>query len=144
MLVECSQSQDVEAGDGTTSIVVLAGALLGACSGLLGKGIHPAMITSSFYKATEQSFTFSSFVALYFVSTSSWHRFCLSAPKTDMDNNVIVSDYAAILLVLSCSRRSTCGLLTLPCIRDSTCHLLSLPRSRRSIFGLWRDGAQCC
>lgn len=54
MLVECSQSQDIEAGDGTTSVVVLAGALLDACTGLLSKGIHPAMIASSFYKAAEQ------------------------------------------------------------------------------------------
>jgi T-complex protein 1 subunit delta len=53
MLVECSQSQDIEAGDGTTSVVVLAGALLDACAGLLSKGIHPAMIASSFYKAAE-------------------------------------------------------------------------------------------
>jgi T-complex protein 1 subunit delta len=53
MLVECSQSQDIEAGDGTTSVVVLAGALLDACGGLLNKGIHPAMIASSFYKAAE-------------------------------------------------------------------------------------------
>ena len=54
MLVECSQSQDIEAGDGTTSVVVLAGALLDACGGLLNKGIHPAMIASSFYKASEE------------------------------------------------------------------------------------------
>jgi len=54
MLVECSQSQDVEAGDGTTTVVVLAGALLDACSGLLSKGIHPAMIASGFYKAAEK------------------------------------------------------------------------------------------
>ncbi|KAL3763851.1 hypothetical protein ACHAWU_006243 [Discostella pseudostelligera] len=53
MLVECSISQDIEAGDGTTSVVVLAGALLDACSGLLSKGIHPAMIAGSFYKAAE-------------------------------------------------------------------------------------------
>ena len=53
MLVECSISQDIEAGDGTTSVVVLAGALLDACTGLLSKGIHPAMIAGSFYKAAE-------------------------------------------------------------------------------------------
>ena len=54
MLVECSQSQDVEAGDGTTSVVVLAGALLDACSGLLSKGIHPAMVAGSFHRAAEE------------------------------------------------------------------------------------------
>jgi T-complex protein 1 subunit delta len=51
MLVELSQSQDIEAGDGTTTVVVMAGALLDACEGLLGKGIHPTMIATSFLKA---------------------------------------------------------------------------------------------
>jgi T-complex protein 1 subunit delta len=35
MLVEISKAQDVEAGDGTTSVVVLAGALLEATQNLL-------------------------------------------------------------------------------------------------------------
>jgi T-complex protein 1 subunit delta len=52
MLVELATSQDTEAGDGTTSVVVLAGALLEACSSLLSKGIHPTMIASSFLKAS--------------------------------------------------------------------------------------------
>ena len=55
MLVELSQSQDIEAGDGTTSVVVLAGALLDACSSLLSKGIHPTQITSAWLKASEQA-----------------------------------------------------------------------------------------
>jgi hypothetical protein len=37
-MVDLSHSQDVEAGDGTTSVVVIAGALLGAAEGLLNKG----------------------------------------------------------------------------------------------------------
>lgn len=51
MLVELSQSQDIEAGDGTTTVVVVAGALLESCTSLLSKGIHPAAIASSFVKA---------------------------------------------------------------------------------------------
>ncbi|MCL4132770.1 UNVERIFIED_CONTAM: hypothetical protein GTU68_042499 [Idotea baltica] len=47
MLVELSQAQDSEAGDGTTSVVILAGALLEAASKLLVKGFHPAGISSS-------------------------------------------------------------------------------------------------
>jgi len=54
MLVELSKSQDIEAGDGTTSVVVLAGALLNACSELLQKGIHPTMIADSFKAAAEK------------------------------------------------------------------------------------------
>ena len=38
MLVDLSAAQDVEAGDGTTSVVVIAGALLGAAERLLSKG----------------------------------------------------------------------------------------------------------
>ena len=51
MLVELSKAQDIEAGDGTTSVVVLAGALLDACTKLLDKGIHPTIIadTSLFF-----------------------------------------------------------------------------------------------
>lgn len=39
MLVDLSAAQDVEAGDGTTSVVVIAGSLLGAADRLLGKGL---------------------------------------------------------------------------------------------------------
>jgi T-complex protein 1 subunit delta len=48
MLVEISKAQDIEAGDGTTSVVVIAGALLEACLNLLDKGIHPTVVSESF------------------------------------------------------------------------------------------------
>ena len=47
MLVDVSRAQDVEAGDGTTSVVVLAGAMLAAAENLLEKGIHPSQISES-------------------------------------------------------------------------------------------------
>lgn len=48
MLVELSKAQDVEAGDGTTTVVVLCGAMLKAVEDLLGKGIHPTQISECF------------------------------------------------------------------------------------------------
>lgn len=51
MLVELSRAQDVEAGDGTTSVVVIAGALLDAAEKLLNRGIHPTAISESFQRA---------------------------------------------------------------------------------------------
>lgn len=51
MLVQLSKSQDIEAGDGTTSVVVLAGALLQAAHELLERGIHPQTVTEAFLKA---------------------------------------------------------------------------------------------
>ncbi|XP_027842312.1 T-complex protein 1 subunit delta [Aphis gossypii] len=55
MLVELSNAQDVEAGDGTTSVVVIAGALLEASEKLLQKGIHPTGISDGFQKAAAKS-----------------------------------------------------------------------------------------
>ena len=47
MLVELSKSQDIVAGDGTTSVAVLCGALLDKCIGLLGRGVHPTVISEA-------------------------------------------------------------------------------------------------
>lgn len=51
MLVELAKAQDIEAGDGTTTVVVLAGSLLDAAQKLLAKGIHPTTISDSFRRA---------------------------------------------------------------------------------------------
>lgn len=55
MLVDLANAQDIEAGDGTTSVVVIAGALLGAAERLLGKGLHPTTISESFQRASAQA-----------------------------------------------------------------------------------------
>ncbi|SCU81293.1 LAME_0B06392g1_1 [Lachancea meyersii CBS 8951] len=54
MLVEVSAAQDTEAGDGTTSVVILTGALLGAAEKLLNKGVHPTIIAESFQTAAKR------------------------------------------------------------------------------------------
>ncbi|GAA5830926.1 hypothetical protein JCM3766R1_006177 [Sporobolomyces carnicolor] len=51
LLVELSKSQDDEIGDGTTGVVVLAGALLESAASLLDRGIHPIKIADGFDKA---------------------------------------------------------------------------------------------
>lgn len=48
LLVELSKSQDDEIGDGTTGVVVLAGALLDQALELIDKGIHPIKIANGF------------------------------------------------------------------------------------------------
>lgn len=55
MMVDLSKAQDVEAGDGTTSVVVICGALLAACEQLLSKGIHPTTIADAFQKANRHA-----------------------------------------------------------------------------------------
>jgi len=53
LMVELSKSQDDEIGDGTTGVVVLAGALLEQAEKLLDKGIHPARISEGFERASD-------------------------------------------------------------------------------------------
>ncbi|OQR78412.1 T-complex protein 1 subunit epsilon isoform 1-like [Tropilaelaps mercedesae] len=53
LLVQLSQSQDDEIGDGTTAVVVLAGALLEQAEQLLDKGIHPIRIADGFDMAAK-------------------------------------------------------------------------------------------
>lgn len=48
----------MEAGDGTTTVVVLAGSLLGAAERMLQKGIHPTIIAESFLKASAKAVEF--------------------------------------------------------------------------------------
>lgn len=51
LIVELSHSQDDEIGDGTTGVVVLAGALLEQAEHLLDKGIHPVRVAEGFEAA---------------------------------------------------------------------------------------------
>merc|ERR1719233_2297030 len=55
MLVELSKAQDIEAGDGTTSVVVLAGSLLEKAQQLLEQGVHPSILADSWKKAAKKS-----------------------------------------------------------------------------------------
>jgi T-complex protein 1 subunit delta len=42
-------------GDGTTSVVVIAGALLQAAQELLDKGVHPSIISEAWLQASRQA-----------------------------------------------------------------------------------------
>nr|CAD7393825.1 unnamed protein product [Timema cristinae]CAD7425053.1 unnamed protein product [Timema monikensis] len=53
LMVQLSQSQDDEIGDGTTGVVVLAGALLEQAEQLIDKGIHPIRIADGFELAAQ-------------------------------------------------------------------------------------------
>ena len=216
MLVQLSKSQDIEAGDGTTGICVIAGSLLQACSELLSKGIHPTVIADSFKQAAAKAeevlisiarpvdlldraavldsvnTCFSSKVvhnnadvlapiavdAVLGVidpltatnvdlndikmvkqvggtvdDTELVHglvlergakhtaggptkienakvaliQFCLSAPKTDMENNVVVSDYAAMDRILREERKYILNLCKK--VKKSGCNVLLIQKS---------------
>ncbi|KAB0366013.1 hypothetical protein FD754_010169, partial [Muntiacus muntjak] len=165
MLVELSKAQDIEAGDGTTSVVIIAGSLLDSCTKLLQKGIHPTIISESFQKALEKGieiltdmvvFQYSSLLSPVSVdavmkvidpatATSVDLRdikivkmldlkrligliqFCLSAPKTDMDNQIVVSDYVQMEGVLREERAYILNLVKQ--IKKTGCNVLLIQKS---------------
>ncbi|MFO7872653.1 MAG: thermosome subunit beta [Candidatus Undinarchaeales archaeon] len=55
MLVEVSQAQEEEVGDGTTSAVVIAGELLKKAEELLEQNIHPTVIVHGYRMANEKA-----------------------------------------------------------------------------------------
>jgi thermosome len=55
MLVEVAKTQDAEVGDGTTSAMILAGALLKKAEDLLDQDVHPTVIIEGYKKAMEKA-----------------------------------------------------------------------------------------
>ena len=55
MLVEISKTTDKEVGDGTTSAVVLAGALLEHAESLITQEVHPTIIVDGYRKAAKKA-----------------------------------------------------------------------------------------
>lgn len=98
MLVELSKAQDIEAGDGTTSVVVIAGSLLDAAAKLLSRGIHPTIISDAFQqcaaKAVQVLATMARPVEL------SDRETLLKSASTSL-NSKVVSQYSGLLAPLA-------------------------------------------
>src|ERR687898_2573990 len=58
MMVEVAKSVDNEVGDGTTSAVVLAGALIEKAEELISKQVHPTVIVEGYQMASEKAIEF--------------------------------------------------------------------------------------
>ncbi|KAI9288021.1 T-complex protein 1 subunit delta [Umbelopsis sp. AD052] len=94
MLVDLSAAQDIEAGDGTTSVVVLCSSLLAAAEKMLNKGIHPTTIAESFQRAAAKAVEY-----LTQMSTQldlGDRQSLLRAASTSL-NSKIVSQYSSLL-----------------------------------------------
>ena len=55
MMVEVAKTQDNEAGDGTTTAVVISGELLNKAEELIGKNVHPTIIIDGYKKASKKT-----------------------------------------------------------------------------------------
>ncbi|KAJ1920531.1 T-complex protein 1 subunit delta [Mycoemilia scoparia] len=93
-LVDLSAAQDVEAGDGTTSVVVIAGSLLAAAEKLLNKGIHPTQIAEGFQHAAIEAVKALEDIS---IPISLDQRESLLKSASTSLNSKIVSQYSATL-----------------------------------------------
>jgi len=64
MMVEVAKATDSEVGDGTTSAVVLAGALLEKAESLIDDEIHPVIIADGYKKASKKAMEFLSEITI--------------------------------------------------------------------------------
>ena len=62
-MIELSRVQDEEVGDGTTSVIVLAGEMLKVSADFFEKEIHPSVVVSAYYKALEDAIKFADSIA---------------------------------------------------------------------------------
>ncbi|PWA83243.1 T-complex protein 1 subunit gamma [Artemisia annua] len=55
LMIELSRTPDEEVGDGTTSVIVLAGEMLHYAEAFIGKKYHPTVICRAYVKALEDA-----------------------------------------------------------------------------------------
>lgn len=98
MLVELSKSQDIEVGDGTTSVVILCGSLLEKAQQLLSQGLHPSILAQAWKRAANKSVEFLEGFAkpIDLKDNESLIKACITSL-----NSKVVSQYSNILAPLA-------------------------------------------
>jgi thermosome len=99
MMVEVSKTQDNEAGDGTTTAVVLAGELLSKAEELIGKNIHPTIIIDGYKKASQKALEVLEKIAI--PAESGTEEYLKKAAMTSMASKLVAEhrEYLADLAV---------------------------------------------
>ena len=94
MMVEISKTLDNEVGDGTTSSVVFAGALLSKAEDLLKKDVHSSVIVEGYQAASEKTLEILSEIAMKIQPDD--RESLLKIAKTSMESKLISEDSGAI------------------------------------------------
>ena len=103
MLVEISKTTDNEVGDGTTSVVVLAGSLLEYAETLINQNVHPTIIVDGYRKAAKKAKQYLEEIAE--TVTANDKAMLLKVAKTSMQTKLVrkESGFLADLVVKSVS-----------------------------------------
>jgi thermosome len=87
MLVEVAKTQDKEAGDGTTSAVIIVGELLSRAEELIDKNIHPTVIIDGYRKAADKALETLEKIAIPIDLKS--HDYLKKAAATSMGSKIV-------------------------------------------------------
>ncbi|KMZ56697.1 T-complex protein 1 subunit delta [Zostera marina] len=98
MLVDLSRSQDSAAGDGTTTVVVLAGALLRCSLSLLTSGVHPTAVSDALHKLAARAITILEDMSVPLEITD--RETLIKSAATSL-NSKVVSQYSSLLAPLA-------------------------------------------
>ncbi len=98
MLVEVAKTQDNEAGDGTTSVVIISGELLNRAEELMDKDVHPTIIIDGYRKASEKALETLERIAIKIDPSSS--EYLRKVAITSMGSK-LVADYKEYLADLA-------------------------------------------
>jgi len=90
MIVEISKTTDNEVGDGTTSAVVLAGALLEDAEQLVQDNVHPTIIVDGYRKAANKALKTLDMIAIKIPPTD--RKWLIKIAKTSMASKLISRD----------------------------------------------------
>jgi len=90
MMVEVAKSVDNEVGDGTTSVVVLAGALIEKAEELINKDVHPSVIVDGYNAAAEQALKLLEKIAVKVDIADK--DMLLKITRTSMDSKLVSDD----------------------------------------------------
>lgn len=101
MMVEISKATDNEVGDGTTSVVVLAGSLIEKAEDLITKNVHPTVIVDGYRKCAVKSIELLNSIA---IKVTNEKEQLIKIAKTSMQTKLVSKesdDLASIVVVAS-------------------------------------------
>ncbi|TVP40285.1 thermosome subunit beta [Candidatus Nitrosocosmicus arcticus] len=87
MMVEISKATDNEVGDGTTSVVVLAGSLIEKAEDLITKNVHPTVIVDGYRKCAVKSIELLNSIAIKI--TNNEKEQLIKIAKTSMQTKLV-------------------------------------------------------
>jgi thermosome len=98
MMVEVAKTQDNEAGDGTTTAVIISGELLNRAQELIEKSVHPTIVIDGYKKASEKALEILEKIAIQVEPTSDYTR---KVAMTSMASKLVAEhkEYLADLAV---------------------------------------------